>query len=223
MTQENKNSLTIIFVLIVVAGLFIILNKNKNPEIVSSPDEESITQGEEGLNEEKSPEGISAEINIDQDLQVKFNKALSNGSIAFSGGDYNKAINYFKEALSYRNADAAHIRLFYAYSASNQIDKATSSIESAIKLNSSLTEYWTTKLVFLDEKTEISFSDLKKIYEEGLTKVDSRTKVNLVTTFAVISEKNHQDAEAIAGWAHAKILNPDGIASYQAEIDRLSQ
>ena len=85
----------------------------------------------------------------------------------------------------YKDSDTAYIRLFDVYNAQNNIDDARVYLEKAIQKNSAYTEYWTIKLIFLDEKTNVSYLDLKKIYEDGLLKVNSQTKVNLVTTLCI--------------------------------------
>jgi hypothetical protein len=85
------------------------------------------------------------------------------------------------------------------------------------------TDYWSWKIELLDQKTNTSYEDLKLIYEEGLSKVDQKTKVNLVTRFAMVAEINDEKADAISFWEYAKTLFPANNKIYQSEIDRLSK
>ncbi len=158
---------------------------------------------------------------VDLAVSAKFNAALKNGSDAFVAGNYSKAIAYYKEALSYRKFDVVYARLFAAYSAQNDTTNALASIDAAISLNPGYTEYWNTKIGFLDEKTSASYADLKKVYTEGLAKVSSKTKINLVTFFAQLSERSGEISSAISLWEYAKNLYPANASIYQKEIERL--
>lgn len=155
--------------------------------------------------------------------KTKFNTALANGSTAFNDKDYTKAISYFDEALTYSKSDVVYVRLFSAYSAKGDWNKALEMIDQAIELNPTYTDYWIYKLVAMDEKTTASFTVLKAVYDQGMTKVDPKTKINLMTNFARMAENNGQKNEAIAVWNKAIEVYPQNKTVYQTEIDRLNK
>ena len=156
------------------------------------------------------------------DVKKKFNTLLANGTKAFSSKNYAEALKNYNEALTLSDADVVYIRLHSVYSAQGNNVKALEMLNTAIAKNPAYTDYWITKLTFLDEKTESSFADLQAVYKEGLTKVDSRTKINLVTAFARIAESAGNYAEAISLFEYAKTVYPQNVKVYQAEIDRLT-
>ncbi|MDQ3244777.1 MAG: hypothetical protein M3P22_00285 [bacterium] len=165
-------------------------------------------------NSQQSPEA--------QENQRKFNTAMSDAQKAFVAKQYAQAIVHYKTALTYNiKKDTVYQGLSLAYAAQGDWVSARTSIDSAITINPLFVELWTWKLTILDEKTNTSFADLKKIYQDGLTKVDPKTKINLVTSFARIAENNQQNGESIALWQYAIELYPQNTTSYQAEIDRL--
>jgi len=152
----------------------------------------------------------------------KFNTAINSAATAFTKGDYAGAIKYYKLALTYNyEKDIAYSRLSSTYGAQGDWVAAQINIDSAIAINPLYVEYWTWKLTLLDEKTKTSFADLKKIYEDGLTKVDKRVKVDLVSRFAQIAESKGEKAEAINLWKYAQEIYPTNKTIYQNEIDRL--
>jgi tetratricopeptide (TPR) repeat protein len=155
--------------------------------------------------------------------KTKFSSLLADGLKEFNNKNYDEALKYYTKALDYsgQELDIAYMRMYSVYNMQNNIEKARLMLDKAIAKNPSYTDYWTTKLVFLDEKTQVSFADLKKIYDEALTKVDSRTKINLVTSFARIAENNKENAVAISVWEKAKEVYPANKDIYQKEIDRL--
>ncbi len=155
--------------------------------------------------------------------QIKFNTALSNGNTALLNKDYVKALEYYNEALKYKNSDLVYARMFSLYTAQSNFTKALESINKAIELNNIYTDYWNDKLVLLDNQTNTTYLELKTIYEEGLTKVDPKTKINLITNFARIAENNKQYGEAKTAFTYAKEIYPQGALIYQAEIDRLNK
>ena len=223
--KKQKIILIALGVLVLIVLGFFYLKTNK---IAESP----VVEMDDTTNTDVStnPEG---EVVSDTALEVgntglvntedskKFNLAFENGSKAFLAQNYDQAIAYYKQALDYKDSDFVYIRLFSAYNAQNNIDQARLALEKAISINPNYTDYWITKLTFLNEKTNISFLDLKAIYQEGLQKVDSKTKINLITSFANIAENNKQNAEAIALWEYAKEVYPQNAIVYQGEIDRI--
>lgn len=172
---------------------------------------------------------ISENINITDTTEVKlideekekFNLALSNGSDAYIKKDYEKAIMYYEEALSYRDSDLVYIRLFNVYNDQNDIEKAQTAIETAIRLNPGYTDYWNIKLNLLFYKKSESFSNLQNIYNEALTKVNPLTKIDLVTNFARIADNMGMYDESIVYWQLAIELNPSNQSAYKEEIESI--
>ena len=216
MNKEQK--VGIIIIIIIVLGL-VYFNVSKKEEVVENTDQKIEENTQELLKEEtKIPVQNTVKTPSAKD---SFNIAMTKGNTSFSAKRYEEAAVFFKEALNYKDSDTVYIRLFDVYNAQNNIDEARVYLEKAIQKNPAYTEYRTTKLVFLDEKTNISYLDLKKIYEDALPKVDTRTKVNLVTTFARVAEANKQYGEAAFYFGYAKEIYPANAAIFQAEIDRL--
>ena len=157
------------------------------------------------------------------EIKEKFNTAMTNARTAFRNKDYPQSIVYYNQALSYQKEDTVYSGLFTTYSAQGEWAKALNALDSAMNLNSRFTDYYIWKIGVLNEQTSASFQDLKKVYTEGLPKVDPATKINLVTSFATVAENNGQKAEAITVWEYAKKLYSENSSMYQAEIDRLQQ
>ncbi|HBR65951.1 TPA: hypothetical protein DEA17_00495 [Candidatus Nomurabacteria bacterium] len=188
--------------------------------------EDKVLLEDEENNNTEAPSEI--EVGVEEtkenvDLKAKFNEALKNAREAFVKKEYQKSLDYYNESLKYKNSDISYAGMFSVYSAKGETAKAVEMLDKAIKLNPAYTEYWNWKLIILEEKTSASFADLKKIYEDGLTKVDYRTKVNLVTFFANITERFNQKEEAISLWTYAQELYPENKEIYQKEIDRLTE
>ncbi len=193
--------------------------KDESSDIATDSEGNSI---EDATAEESSASSVEVKdpvINSDSD--EKISSLVESGNKAFYAKDYDVAIKYYNEALSIRDSDFIYARLHSAYSAKGDTPQAVKSIDTAINKSPLFTEYWVTKLVYLDDKTNTSFSEIKNIYMDGLTKVDSRTKPNLVTIFARIAESNGMPEEAISAWQKAIEIYPKNKAIYQAEIDRL--
>lgn len=235
--EQNKNLIIgVVVVVLIIGGVFYYQKKNRQavaPEdidtvadtfteeedIISTPEPEP-TKKE--LLQKKVDSANTEELKAQEAVKkAKWNTAMSNARIAFGRGEYDKAIVFYNEALSYYKTDTGYSGLFVVYSAQNNIDQARVAIESAIKLNPLFTEYWISKLSLLDDKTNVSYQDLQKIYSEGLLKIDIKTKINLVTYFAGVAERNGQKGDAISIWEYAKNLYPQNSSIYQAEIDRL--
>ncbi len=159
---------------------------------------------------------------LSPEKKISFDAALTQGSNAYNQGDYGAAITYYKTALKYSESDIVYVRLYTIYNIQGDTEKAGVAINTAIRLNPAFTDYWSTKLLFLDQKTNTSYADLKKIYEEGLTKVNPKTKVNLVIQFAGVAEANGQISDAVSMWTYAKTLFSENASAFQAEIDRLN-
>lgn len=222
-TKQTRNILIgVVAVLLIVGGIY--YSKNQKADVV---EDASNTNTElPGTGENDTSVGVkNDETVINQDVKntQKFNEAMQNAQVAFGKGEYDQSIAYYNDALSFRKSDKVYSGLFLSYSALNNVDKARVALDTAIKLNPTYVDYWKWKLSILDDKTGVSFPDLKRVYEEGIVKVDSKTKINLITHFAVIAENNFQKAEAISLWEYAKQINPAKASVYQVEIDRLSK
>ena len=221
MTLKQRNLLIAVLAIILIAGGIFYYN-NRNREV---PSNDLTTEPPGNPNETPSGPPLTGgggeTVEESAQNKEKWNTAMKNAGIAFGKGDYDRAITFYNEALSYYKTDEPYSGLFLAYSAQNNAEQARIAIEAAIKLNPLFVEHWKSKLSLLDEKTNVSFADLKKIYQEGILKVDPRTKVNLVVYFAAMAERNGEKAEAIALWEYAKELYPQNTLIYQAQIDRL--
>lgn len=233
MNQEQTKNLIIVIVgiVLIAGGIYYTKNKAVNndvvvnePEIVLEEADTTVSLTKEEEAQRKANLANAEELKAQEAAKkAKWDAAMTNARTAFGKGEYDTSIAFYNEALSYFKKDTVYLGLFVTYSAQNNIDQAQIAIDAAIKLNPLITEYWNSKLTLLDGKTSVSFMDLKRIYEEGLSKVDLRTKINLVTHFAVIAENNYQKSEAVALWKYAKELYPQNATIYQAEIDRLSK
>jgi|SRR3989344_1676184 len=226
MTQEQRNLIiSVVAIALVVGGIFYFQGRSlkeppqgpslENPAPAPEPTAEELLQ-------QKVNKANAEELKMQEAVRkAKWNTAMDNARAAFGKGEYDKSIAFYNEALSYKKTDTVYSGLFVVYSAQNNIDQARVAIEAAIKLNPLFTEYWKSKLAMLDEKTNVSYQDLQTIYSEGLLKVDPKTKIDLVTYFAGIAERNGQISDAISLWEYAKNLYPQNVLIYQAEIDRL--
>ncbi|OGI88400.1 hypothetical protein A2995_00880 [Candidatus Nomurabacteria bacterium RIFCSPLOWO2_01_FULL_33_24] len=229
----------IIVVLIVVGVIYSAVSISKNEEINSENAKIPVVVDDENPNLDNivDQESLISQLNQDNLGEIgeetstaslsaneeRFSFAMNNASKAFGKGEYDQAISYYNEALSQGSSkeDIVYAGLSTVYTAQNNIEQARIAIDKAIKFNPLYTEYWIWKLGLLDEKANLSFADLKRIYEEGLEKCDSRTKINLVTSFARLAENNEENDEAISAWEDAKEIYPLNKAIYQEEIDRL--
>ncbi len=223
--EQTKNIIIISAVVILLALGFFFSRKNISEAPINEVvDEESSTNTENNPEEAvATPETKEDVVNTDSTDKQKFSQLLTDGNKEFTNKNYDEALKLYTKALDYsgQSLDVVYVRMFAVYNMQNNIEKARFSIDKAIAKSPSYTDYWVTKLVFLDEKTPVSFADLKKMYEEGLAKVDSRTKINLITTFARIAESNKENSTAISVWEKAKEVYPSNKDIYQKEIDRL--
>jgi len=211
-----------IIVLIFIGLLVFIKNNKKEPNIINEQGNqlEETAAGDTKIQQDLVLDSAPT-IKFDDKNKELFNDLLAKGNTALMSKEYEKAISFYQQALKYNDADVVYARLFTVYNIQNNTVKAIESINNAIKRFPAFTEYWVTKLVYLDEKTNTSFAELKQIYTDGLSKVDSRTKTNLVISFARIAESNGMKDEAIAAWQKGIELYPSNKSIYQAEIDRL--
>lgn len=233
MNEQIKNIvLGIVVVVLIIGGVYYAKTKkamapdrvddqeipilNENNNFISNENENTL------INQEENSETIDNKSSIAKENKLKFNTAMNNAMIAFGKGEYDKSIIYYNEALTFIKSDKAYSGLFITYGAKKDWANAKIAIDKAIELNSLNTDFWIWKMQLLDEQTGTSFIDLKKIYTDGLSKVDPKTKINLVTSFARIAENNGEIEEAIAIWGYAKEIYPVNSLIYQQEIDRLN-
>ncbi len=208
--------------MVAVLVFFLVYKDNKIEPVVNTEENGELLQNETALETEpKDVLNSAPEIKFNTSNKEAFDDLMSKGNKAFVDKKYTEAITFFQQALKQKDADVVYARLFAVYSVQGNMVKAIESINKAIEKFPAYTDYWVTKLVYLDEKTNTSFNELKSIYNDGLNKVDIKTKTNLVINFAQISEKNGMKDEAIAAWTKAIEIYPTNKAIYQAEIDRL--
>jgi tetratricopeptide (TPR) repeat protein len=219
LTKNNITNGSVLLIITLIIIGFLVFKKDKTSEI-TEPENNSIgTTEDQGLLENKNEGNIITPVSsFDKE---KFNLAMNNAQKAYVNKEYAQAINYYNEALTYKASDKVYTGLTLVYSSLNNWAKALESINLAIKINPLPPDYWNWKLDLMDEKTDSSYQDLKKVYNEGLYKVDQKTKVNLVTHFTIIAENNNEIQEAINIWKYAIELYPKNKTIYQAEIDRL--
>ena len=237
MTPEQRNLILGILAVLIILGIVFYFNKKNELSPLTPPSQEGEDTGEsspfseggvpatsEGGGENSSQSAGSITTGTPEsgaEQQAAFNATMAKASEAFVKGDYNLAVKYYNDALKIVKIDVAYSGLFNAYTALQNWPKALEAINQAIELKSSHTEYWKAKLTLLDERTGVTYTELKAVYGSGLAKSDGRTKINLVTHFANIAEANGEKEEAIALWEYAKTLNPAKSVVYQTEIDRM--
>ena len=152
---------------------------------------------------------------------VDFNDAMKRAQEAFGKKEYDRSINYYKEALTFEKSDKAYSGLYVAFTAQQDWAKAVEYLGKAIEANALNGDYRKWQLTILDEKTNATFTDLKKLYDEAMPKIDPRARVDLTTHFARLAGNSGEKVEAVLLWEKAKVLYPDRANIYQTEIDKL--
>jgi tetratricopeptide (TPR) repeat protein len=218
--QKVKNILILLAVLVLAAVFYFTRDKVSPVEKIVNQ-EELVDKQPENKDVLVVPPKVN-EVSVSENNQ-KFNAAMNNANNAFMKADYNLAINYYNEAITYKKYEGAYIGLYNTYLAQKNWSKALSAINNAINANPLLGDPWKWKILVMDEGIKSSFTDLKKVYEEGYPKVKTSEKVNLVTYFASLSAKKGEKAYAITLWQKAIELNPDTKDLYQKEIDSLNK
>lgn len=157
-------------------------------------------------------------------VSEKYNTAIENARTAFVNKDYKGSVKFYKEAIKYRKEDhTAYAGLYVTYGAEEKWDLAMSSLDKAIELYPTSSDYWKWKMQLMDEKTDATYEELLAVLEKAFLEVEPKTKVNLVTYFAGVAEKEQKIDEAIAYWEQAKTLNPERKDIFQQEINRLKK
>lgn len=231
MSKEQKRNIIIVLIalVLVIGGIFYVKKDSKNKIkgietlLIDENDVDVNIEGEKVLENEENKEenNIMAETPKISQEKERFNLAMDNARKSFREREYDKSIGYYNEALNYDKLDVVYSGMYVTHGAQNEWEKALMALNKAIELNPSYTDYWAWKLALLDERTITPFQDLKSVYNEGLLKVDSKTKVNLVTYFAGIAERNNEKQEALALWEYAKEIFPQNSSIFQEEINRL--
>lgn len=217
--EQKKHGILGLIMILVLVGIFSYTKTAK--QIPKAEDKSSNETPAESLTIPTNIEQNNTEKTLNLDNQSAFNAALKEGLDLFNAKKYDQSIAAYQKALKIKDSDIPYFRIYNVYAAENNWTKAKDSLDQAIKRNPLYTEYWIVKLQVMDEKLHSSFASLKSTYDEAYQKVDSRTKPNLVTTFARIAESNGMKDEAIAAWQKAIEIYPANKATYQAEIDRL--
>jgi tetratricopeptide (TPR) repeat protein len=219
MIKNQKYILITIIGVLVLSGAVFLVARQGFENGTSSKEQLSV---EAPLEDGKVPvdSKTSAGVTEEKDT-VTFNTVMTSARTAFLKKEYTKAISLYNEALTYKKHAGAYAGLTGVYSAQQDWTNALVSIDSAITIFPSNTDYWVWKITILNEQKHASFSELTSVYQDGLTKVSSDTKVNLVTSFARVAESQDKKTEAIGLWEYAQRLYPLSKAVYQSEIDRL--
>jgi tetratricopeptide (TPR) repeat protein len=217
--MSKKKIISIIGVIVLVLGALWFISQGKAttplleeenqvaPGVQAPLDENTAVQNEQ----EKAP----------VDVEKKFNESMVKARKAFGASDYSSAIRYYNEALSYKKDDTAYVGLYTVYLTQKNWAKALESINKAIAVSALYGDYWKWKLLVMNEGMNASFADLEKVYTEGLPKVKTEEKINLVTYFADMSARKGEKSYAINLWQKAIEMNPQSKAIYQKEIDAL--
>lgn len=227
MTKEDikKGIIGLLVLALIIGGIYYYKSYTK-----SRLSSEAITLEESPSGEILPKDGTSTENSNTENVtkaevagvdKTQFNTLLAAGSKAYMDKNYSLAIKTYNEALALDPSDVVYIRLFSVYNSQGNVQKAEEMLNKAIAKNPSYTDYWTTKLSFLDEIMKVSFANLKAVYEDGFKKVDPKSKINLVTHFARLAGDNNEKDEAIILWQKAIEINPSAKDVYQAEIDAL--
>jgi len=150
-----------------------------------------------------------------------FTRALERARSAFAAREYDETIAYYKEAATYQDNDVVHAGMYQAYLMKGDTMKALYELDATIAKNPSRTEYYMWKLAFFDEVYYATNAELEDVYATALASADTKTKVNVVITFARIMEEREEIARAIELWEYAAELYPENATTYHAEADML--
>ncbi|MCC7303826.1 hypothetical protein IT418_00185 [bacterium] len=222
MNQKTKNIALIILSIVVIFSLVLIyrnVKESKNTETNEVKNEVDVQVDETVIEPAKETEE-----NVSVDIDKKFNTAIANAQKASLDGQSELAIKYYNEALTYKKNDSApYAGLYTVYLNQKKWNEALNAINKGIQISPLFGDYWNWKILVMDQGLNKTFSELKKVYDEGYPKVRTNEKVNLVTKFAVVAENKGEKAEAIKLWQKAIELVPENTIIYQAEIDRLNR
>lgn len=218
----NKNKIAYISIgAIALATLVIYYVKNDTISNALNRDEVELAANTEVDQNTESDGSVAVASAAASQTNNKFYTAMKNARKAFNASRYSEAVTQYKKAIKYSENDTAYAGLYTVYSAQNRWADAELMLDKAIELNPQFTDYRKWKIGIMDEKTNASFDELVAVYEIALLEVNPDSKINLVTYFAGVAERNGQYSYAVMYWKYAMILFPDNTAMYQAEIDRI--
>ncbi len=216
--QKIKN--IIILLTVILAGFLIFSYYSKPKESLNNSEN---TQNQEEVTTIVDKNKDTGSVTQSSDLEQKFNASMVSARNAMLKADYSSAIKYYNQALEYKQDDTAYAGLFTVYLTQKNWQKAFDSVNKAISISPVWGDYWKWKILVMNEGLKATFTDLKKVYEEGYLKTKTEEKINLVTYFASIASSKNQKEYAISLWQKAIELSPENKATYQAEIDRLNK
>jgi tetratricopeptide (TPR) repeat protein len=220
-----KRTITIVIIVAILlgAGIYFYKTSQKNTTPVTSTESNQVA----------AEDAVSADPTIDategdkpgtvagESTDSKFNKAMTLARKAFVASHFNEALDQYKKALKYDEDDTAYAGLYTVYAAQGKWVEALSMLDKAIALSVTNTDYYKWKIGLMDEKSDASFGSLRAVYEQALPVVDEKTKINLVTYFAGVAERNGEKSYAITYWKNASSIHPENKTVYQTEIERL--
>ena len=218
--KQKRNAIVAIIVavlLLVGVSAYTRTQKNKDSKI-ETPLESEITEESPKQNTNGKPVVVEKSEN-----HTLFNSAMKSAQNAYLAKNYSEALSSYAKALTYEKSDVVYAGMYTVYSAQSQWSKAVEALDNAISLRSGFADYYKWKIGIMDEKMNASYLELVKVYNIGLEQSESNKKINLVTYFAGVAERNGMKDEAIGLWEKAIAMNPEGKTVYQAEIDRLSR
>lgn len=202
----------LVLLILLIASIFYFKSKTSK-EIVVEPKDQIVE-----VKDEPKP----VDDKIQPSASQLFDNSMAKANKSFSSGDYASALKYYKEALTYKKTDTVYARMYTIYLNQKDWTNALGSINQAITISPVLGDYWNWKILVLDEGFGKSFSELKTVYNEAITKVKSEEVINVVTKFARLAGNKGEKSEAISLWQKAIVLNPDSKEIYQKEIDLLN-
>ncbi len=236
MTAATRNTIIGLVAVVAIGGGIYYYQKTMTPvEPVAIDTETPTSEGDATTAESTINEAVASTSSVDTSTGVKttasadesldaqrFGYAMTNARNAVGQKDYKAALKQYNLALKYQKTDTAYIGLYVVYGAQGEWVDARNALDKALALAPTNADYWRWKLTLLDEKTDTPYEVLVSLYEDGMNKVDTAYKVNLVTHFGRIAEYNGRINDAIAQWELAKTIIPEYKAIYQSEIDRLN-
>lgn len=98
-------------------------------------------------------------------------------------------------------------------------DSASKSIQKAIELNPSNSQYWRWYIELKQGPLKTEESELLDIYSQAVDKTSGN--IDIITIYASYLEKQNDLVGAVAQWKRAIEKNPAGATQYQAEIARI--
>lgn len=224
--NKEKSILMVIFLIIILLIIFFVFGKEKQKEEITSNTDNIIEQTSQIEQTNQSGEIVNDNNKTDQTNLKSFNKEefdriMILGSNAYNNKEYQKSINYYKEALAIEELDVVYAKMYLVYMSMKDYINASIVLEKAKSLKPDFNQYWFWTIEMKKNIDNMSYDELYKIYQDGFDKVEITAKINLVTFFASLSGQMNEKVKAIELWKKAIELNPKKESIYQAEIDYL--